>query len=136
MLGASHGALSGVPQRPLYSSVEVLTAMTVMTRRLKIKAGHGDVDVPIRVFWPIEGDGAWECRWEIEWPDRTRANAGRGVDAVQALLHALQMVGTEIYCSDEHRSGKLSWVSGRTGYGFPLPASGRDPFVGDDAKFL
>jgi hypothetical protein len=110
--------------------------MTVMTRILKFRTDHRDVGIPIHIFWPIEGDGAWESRWEIEWPNRTRTNVGRGVDAIQALLHALQMVGTEIYCSEEHRSGKLSWADGRTGYGFPLPNSGRDLFIGDDAKFL
>jgi hypothetical protein len=110
--------------------------MTIMIRTLKLEVDDKSIDIPIRVFWPIEGDSAWECRWEIEWSDRIRANAGRGVDAVQALFHALQMIGTEIYCSEEHRSGKLSWVSGRTGYGFPLPNSGRDLLIGDDAKFL
>jgi hypothetical protein len=36
-------------------------------------------DVPVRLFWPAEEEAAWDCRWEIEWPDGLRANSGRGV---------------------------------------------------------
>lgn len=105
-----------------------------ITRVLKLGKGRDQRDVPVRIFWPVEDAHAWDCRWEIGWPDRRRGNSGRGVDAVQAITHALQMIGTEIYCSEEHRSGKLSWTSEWSGYGFPVPANIRDLLVGDDAK--
>jgi hypothetical protein len=54
----------------------------------------------------------------------------------QALLNALQMVGTEIYCSEEHRSGKLSWDDNWSGYGFPVPGNIRDLLAGNDKQYL
>ena len=83
--------------------------MSAITRNLKLNIRGAALDVPVRVFWPVEDKGGWDCRWEIVWPDRQRTNSGRGSDAIQALLNALQMAGTEIYCSGEHRSGALSW---------------------------
>lgn len=109
---------------------------TAITRILKLRKGPDPQDVPVRIFWPINDKHAWDCRWEIVWPDRLRSNSGRGVDAIQALGHALQMIGTEIYCSEEHRSGHLVWTEGWSGYGFPVPAGIRDLLVGDDAKNL
>jgi hypothetical protein len=68
----------------------------------------------------------------LAWWQRT--NSGRGTDTIQALLNALQMVGTEIYCSEEHRSGKLSWDDNWSGYGFPVPGNIRDLLAGNDKK--
>lgn len=76
------------------------------------------------------------CHWEIKWPDRVRQNTAGGIDAIQALLHAMQMVGIEIYTSEEHRSGNLRWTVPGEGYGFPLTGGCRDLLEGDDAKFL
>ncbi len=95
-----------------------------------------DVDVLIRLFWPTRNKEAWYCRWEIDWPDRQRVNSAGGVDAIQALLLALSMIGAELYCSDEHQSVGLSWGQDWIGYGFPLPANLRDLLIGDDAKYL
>lgn len=46
------------------------------------------------------------------------------------------MVGTDIYTSDYHASGKLRWGEPGTGYGFPVPSSIRDLLIGDDKKFF
>lgn len=110
--------------------------MMALSRVLKLRDRGGAVEVSIRIFWPAQEESAWACRWEIDWPDRRRANVARGFDPIQALVHALQTVGTEIYCSDEHKSGRLFWLADRVGYGFPLPANIRDLLVGDDAKHL
>jgi len=110
--------------------------MNAVTRSLKIRTPGAEQDVSIRVLWPVEDKKAWDCRWEIDWPNRQRANSGRGVDAIQALLQALEMIGAEIYASQEHRSGTLVWGDTWSGYGFPVPAGIRDLLVGDDAKYL
>jgi hypothetical protein len=110
--------------------------MVVLSRILKLRGTVHETDVTIRIFWPVQEKSAWACRWEIDWPDRRRSNLARGSDGVQALVHALYTVGTEIYCSDEHKSGRLSWIEDRAGYGFPVPANIRDLLVGDDAKYL
>ncbi len=109
---------------------------SVITRALKLTIGGTERDLPIRIFWPIDDTNAWSCRWEIDWPDRQRAGSAFGADAVQALLVALQMIGTELYCSDEHRSGRLSGPPDWSGYGFPLPGNLRDMLIGDDARFF
>ena len=59
-----------------------------------------------------------------------------GVDAVQALLFALQMIGAEVYTSSQHQSGRLEWLERGRGYGFPVPDNIRDLLVGDDKRFL
>lgn len=107
-----------------------------ITRILKLGKGRGQQDVPIRIFWPAADEHAWDCRWEIDWPDGQRSNSGRGIDGVQALGHAMQMIGTEIYCSEEHRSGHLAWTDDWSGYGFPVPNGIRDLLIGDDAKTM
>ena len=76
--------------------------MNTITRNLKMNVRGAALDVPVRVFWPTEDKGGWDCRWEIVWPDGQRTNSGRGADAIQALLNSLQMVGSEICCSEEH----------------------------------
>ena len=108
----------------------------MMERILKLQTAHGIVDVPVRISLPVQETNSWQCRWEIEWPDRIRQNSAGGGDALQALVHALQMVGIELYMSDAHREGRLQWVGVDGGYGFPLTPTCRDLLEGDDAKYL
>jgi len=110
--------------------------MNAITRMLTLKTADLPIDIRIRLFWPTEDDKAWVCRWQIDWPDRQRTNSGRGVDAMQALVHALQMIGVEIYNSPEHRSGNLVWSDDWAGYGFPVMNTLRDLLKADDARYL
>ena len=55
---------------------------------------------------------------------------------MQAVILALQKIGTDIYFSDYHKSGSLFWERPEKGYGFPLPPSAREMLVGDDARFF
>jgi hypothetical protein len=109
----------------------------VATRVLKLRSQEKDIDIPIRVFAPErEDDGAWFCRYEIEWPDGRWTSRAGGADSVQALFLALQMIGSEIYTSDYHKSGQLCLEAPGRGYGFPVPVTLRNLLVGDDVKFL
>jgi hypothetical protein len=56
-----------------------------------------------------------------------------GIDALQALVIALQMIGAGIYTSSYHREARLRAYDGEKGYGFPVPSSLRDRLVGADA---
>ncbi len=94
------------------------------------------MDLPVKILPPVRLGGYWQCRWEIGWPAGIRSNTAGGEDAVQALLHALQMVGIELYSSQEHRDGRLRWPGAEGGYGFPLTNNCRDLLVGYDAQFL
>jgi len=108
--------------------------MIIATRLLKLRDQPG-VEIPINIFAP-EWDGAsWSCRWEIHWPDHQRNMAATGVDSVQALFLALQMIGADIYTSDYHKSGELVWKIPARGYGFPVPRNLRDLLVGDDEVY-
>jgi hypothetical protein len=125
-----------MPERSPDPSAEILKMSEAILRHLRLRTGDAVRKVSIRLFWPVEDKKAWDCRWEINWPDRQRANSGRGLDAMQALLHAIQMIGAEIHASEEHRSGRLDWSDEWKGYGFPVSGNIRDLLVGDDAKYF
>lgn len=110
--------------------------MKAVLRTLKMKTRGRQIEIPVRIFWPVEDKTAWSCRWEIAWPGGIRSSSARGFDAIQALINALQMVGSELYCSEEHKAGQLSWANKWNGYGFPVPSSIRDMLVGDDKTSL
>jgi Domain of unknown function (DUF6968) len=110
--------------------------MIIATRLLKLGDGKTSREVPIHIHAPEKADVDWICRFEIGWPNGKAERWGAGVDQVQALLSALQMIGAELYTSDQHRSDALMWLSPHRGYGFPVPQNIRDLLVGDDKKFL
>jgi hypothetical protein len=111
--------------------------MTVIaTRILTLDANAGKVEIPIRVFAPELGDNVWMCRFDIDWPEGKLERWAAGVDAVQALLQALQIIGVILYTSKHHRSGRLMWYEAGTGYGFPVTSNVRDMLIGDDVKHL
>jgi hypothetical protein len=111
--------------------------MKIATRLLRMKNSSGEVRIPVNVFLPErEHDGTWFCRYEIDWPEGTWRSRAGGVDAVQSLFLALQMIGSDIYTSDYHKSGRLFLDAPGSGYGFPVPVTLRDLLVGEDRKFL
>lgn len=110
--------------------------MIIATRTLTLRDPKGEVRIPIRIQTPRPDGAAWMCGYEIEWPHGTWKSAAAGVDAVQALVLALQKIGTELYASEYHRSGRLMWGNPTQGYGFPLPGNARDMLKGDDARFF
>ena|ERR1700680_2453214 len=107
--------------------------MLIAKRCFKIRCGTGNIEVPIRIFIPEEVDGAWQCRYEIIWPSDAKVSAAHGLDAVQAILLALQKIGIEIYASEYHESGRLVWIEQGQGYGFPVSRNVRNLLIGADA---
>ncbi len=110
--------------------------MIIATRRLVSRDGGKHVEIPIHIHAPERFSSEWRCSFEIEWPDGHVKRWGAGSDAVQALIIALQMIGSEIYTSRLHESGRLIWLAPNDGYGFPVANIVRDLLVGDDKKFL
>jgi hypothetical protein len=110
--------------------------MMICERTLKLRHEGGYRPVSVRLFLPAKLEEAWGCRWEIHWPDRMRSGEAFGQDGMQAVVLALQAIGSEIYASAEHASGQLLWSEGRSGYGFPVPRIIRGLLVGDDAEYL
>ncbi|WP_295845684.1 hypothetical protein [Tardiphaga sp.] len=107
-----------------------------MQRILKLRDGAAVADVVVSILGPEQRDHSWFSEWNIRWPDRERKGSAGGADAIQALLVALNIVGTELYCSAEHNAGRLNWADDWSGYGFPVPNGMRDALKGDDAKYL
>src|SRR6266567_1732720 len=105
--------------------------MVIAARDLGLRAVSGDLSIPIRIFSPtFEKEGVWFCRYEIGWPDKKSEISVGGFDSTQALVHALQTIGAEIYSSSYHKSGKLFWDSPGNGYGFPVVGGVRDLLQG------
>jgi Domain of unknown function (DUF6968) len=108
----------------------------ILNRTLKIETEDGEKEVPIKLYLPTQGredwGEDWVCEYEIGWPAGVRRFKAQGIDSVQSLSHALQMVGAELYTSDAHRSGKLIWLERGAGYGLLLPSSIRHLYEGDD----
>jgi len=111
--------------------------MIIATRTLTLRESGADIDIPISIFAPNRlDDGSWRCRYDIGWPDTIRTAHAGGADSVQALLLALQMIGSELYTTNYHQEGRLFTDRPGDGYGFPVPVMLRDMLVGDDRKFL
>ena len=71
--------------------------MITATRILTLRDANRDIAIPINVHTPEQKAALnWICRFEIGWPEGTAERWGAGVDAIQAQLIALQMIGAEI----------------------------------------
>ncbi len=106
--------------------------MKVFTHELNCRQGDVVLPVVITLDAPAPADRSWSCSYEIDWPEGPRRSNAHGADALQALVLALQKIGTELYTSVHHRSGALSGSSPVGGYGFPVPPILRDLLAGDD----
>jgi hypothetical protein len=106
--------------------------MIVATRKLKITHDGGEVDVEVRLYRPSASDGDWKCTYEIDWPEGTRTGYAVGFDSMQAMFIALQAIGVQLYTSEYHRDGRLSWGDAGQGYGFPITGNLRDVLIGND----
>ncbi|WP_449396970.1 DUF6968 family protein [Devosia riboflavina] len=112
------------------------TEHVVARRTLSIIEATGERAVEVRVYAPQPAGSAVGCRYEIDWPHGTQKMTMFGFDGVQALVHALQMVGTELYNSRYHEAGTLIFDKPGMGYGFPVPPSERSLLQGNDVDFL
>ena len=88
--------------------------------------------IPVHVSIPVEDGMDWSCSCSIGWPEGLWERHTIGIDAIQAIELALRMVGTELYASNQHRSGQLMWLERGAGYGFPVPAVIKDQLIGED----
>lgn len=109
--------------------------MLIASRVLTVRDGETETKVPVRLFAPEPDVRGFACRFEIDWPEGRLERAAYGIDSVQALWIALQMVGAELYTSAYHEAGTLMFEEPGRGYGFPVPANMRDMLVGDDARY-
>jgi hypothetical protein len=111
--------------------------MLIATRTLQAETDNGPVPVEIRVQMPVQKDEhCFECTYEIAFPEGVFKSVAAGADGLQALHLCQQIIGSLLYASAWHKSGRLAWIDGdgkaAGGYGFPVPRSIRDLLVGSD----
>jgi hypothetical protein len=100
---------------------------TVIANRVLSLAPGGKVVVTIGQPRPFPGGKNFFCPFKVEGLGHGNITRAGGVDAVQALQLALQMVGTVLYTSQEYKDGRLTWDGGENGsLGFPVAANIRD----------
>jgi hypothetical protein len=70
----------------------------------------------------------WYCPYRKVGIGSGNVKRAEGVDAVQALVLALSMVGAELYTSQEYDAGRLQWDGGavKGDLGFPVPPNIQD----------
>ncbi|HUO98666.1 MAG TPA: hypothetical protein VMU01_08345 [Rhizomicrobium sp.] len=93
----------------------------VARREFELESG-GTVTAFLGQPYPVDDGGTYFCPYQIDGIGSRVIRRAGGVDAVQALLLALQMMATDLYCSDAGRQGKLRWL-GKRNLGFPVPKS-------------
>jgi hypothetical protein len=85
----------------------------------------GDSATVVLRFLRPEPDGDdYRCDYKIIWPDRELSAYAMGIDAVQALLLAMQKAHAYLLASPERKAGTLLYL-GEHDLGLPLPPSSR-----------
>jgi len=106
--------------------------MVIASHEIFLQIENDEAVIAINIHKPEKQEKVWACRYEIAWPEGARTFEAIGLDALQALVLALQMIGAEIYSSAYHREGRLRAYDSEKGYGFPVAAPLRDLLVGAD----
>ena len=75
------------------------------------------------MFKPEPEEQNYRCEFEVDG----KRSYSMGVDEMQALFGALQLIGNRLYTSTYWKAGKLTWLDGRD-LGFPV-ANGRADYL-------
>jgi hypothetical protein len=96
----------------------------IATRELALDGGQ-HVQVLVGKPEPFPDGQDWYCPYQVVGIGAGRVWSAGGVDAVQALILALQSIGAVLVCSREYHAGRLNWDAGsvKGDLGFPLPKS-------------
>jgi hypothetical protein len=102
---------------------------TVVAERVLIL--DSDTKVIARIglpYTPAEFPNESWCPWQIDGLGSAVVRRTIGIDSVQALWLAFQIVGSELYACDEYRSGRLVAFPGKPlgDLGFPTFAETQD----------
>jgi hypothetical protein len=74
-----------------------------------------------------EPDGEnYKCHFRISGLGHDRMSYSMGVDSMQALHGAFELIGNRLYSSAEAKSGSLQWLASRD-LGFPVAGSTHKP---------
>jgi hypothetical protein len=111
--------------------------MIIAQRTLEIRQlGKAHSYVEVKLFAPVQRGADWSCRYEIDWPEGQQAMDIYGFDSMQAVILALQVIGSDLYASKAHGDRTLVFEKPGSGYGFPIAGVLRKALIGDDKKFF
>lgn len=113
--------------------------LAIASRRLEV-AQDADTEatayhVDITLFQPMKVGDFWECEYEIHsLHARGQIYEGKatGLDALHALISALQSIGLRVYNSELSRQDKLMWIESGQGYGLIVPSEFINLYKGQD----
>jgi len=94
-----------------------------MRRTLKLDQ---DKEVHVDLFEPeLEPDGDYICRYTVSGLSKPLSGDSMGIDAIQALHIALQLIGNRLYSMEEFKSKRLTWEGSvdSSDLGFPTSNS-------------
>ncbi|MGB8278427.1 MAG: hypothetical protein WCF20_10930 [Methylovirgula sp.] len=95
--------------------------MDIVAQRAFKLLDQPDTEILLSIEKPLPDGADFRCQYKINWPERTQHGYGMGVDAVQALLSALQNASVDINFSTYARDKKLVWLEPEKGFGLPAP---------------
>lgn len=104
-----------------YSNSQYATG-NFLQRTLRLSGAEERV-VYVRISYPIIDGNHCFCGYEISGLQQKVKGKSFGVDGIQAVLYAINSVGSALYFCDEYREGFLTWdLGGNATYlGFPVP---------------
>ena len=80
-----------------------------MKRVLKLDRS---IDVVVEIFDPeldVETDGHCKCQYTVTGLPKALRGEAMGVDPIQAIYLALQLIGNRLYTIEEFKAGRLAW---------------------------
>lgn len=83
-------------------------------------AGETPAEVTVGIKRPVPDDGPYKCEYQIVGIGSGKIRYAMGEDSMQALMLALQTIGTDLYTSGASKEGRLTWL-GSPNLGFPVP---------------
>lgn len=88
-----------------------LTELGEVVARRTLSLANGE-QIVVRIglpFAPTEYNGNYCCPYQIQGIGDEAIRYGAGVDSLQALYLALISISTDLYTSNEGRSGQITW---------------------------
>jgi hypothetical protein len=100
----------------------------IVIARRELKLRYGKITVLIGKPEPFPDGSDYYCPYQIIGLGTERVRRAGGIDSIQALHLALEMIGADLHASPEAQTGELSWECGENGnLGFPVPEGSRQP---------
>ncbi|MGH6840622.1 MAG: DUF6968 family protein [Methylocella sp.] len=95
--------------------------MDIIAQRVLKILKSPTAEVTVSIGRPFLDGQDFKCEYTIEWPEHKQHAYSMGIDAIQALMLALQRLAADVSFSDYAKSKQLVWLEPEGGFGLPLP---------------